>query len=89
MKNRGKPDKEKAAANVAECDDADSDLSIAASTSNSSSWLLDSACSHHMTPNREWFFDFKELNGGIVYAANNAPLVTHGVGSVHLRNHDG
>ena len=42
-----------------------------------------------MTPNQEWLFDFKELKGGIVYIANNAPLVTYGVGSVHLKNHDG
>ncbi|KAE8692759.1 hypothetical protein F3Y22_tig00110831pilonHSYRG00699 [Hibiscus syriacus] len=48
-----------------------------------------SACSHHMTPNREWFFDFKELKGGIVYTSNNSPLDTLGIGSIRLRNHDG
>ncbi|KAE8681667.1 GDSL esterase/lipase [Hibiscus syriacus] len=59
------------------------------STSCSSSWLLDSACSQHMTHNREWFFDFKELKGGIIYTANNSPLDTLGIGSIHLRNQDG
>ena len=42
-----------------------------------------------MTPNREWFFDFKELKGGVVYTANNDPLDTHGISSIHLRNQDG
>ncbi|KAE8706002.1 hypothetical protein F3Y22_tig00110410pilonHSYRG00039 [Hibiscus syriacus] len=71
--------------------DGYSDFAFAAtpSTSCSSLWLLDSACSHHMTPNREWFFDFKELKGGIVYTTNNSPLDTLGIGSVRLRNQDG
>ena len=42
-----------------------------------------------MTPNKEWFFDFKELKGGIVYTANNFPLNTRGIGSIHLKNQDG
>ncbi|KAE8695371.1 hypothetical protein F3Y22_tig00110718pilonHSYRG00113 [Hibiscus syriacus] len=93
LKNKGKPERGKAVSesNVVEYDDGDSDFAFAAtpSTSCSSSWLLDSACSHHMTPNREWFFDFKELKGGIVYTANNSPLDTLGIGSIRLRNQDG
>ena len=42
-----------------------------------------------MTPNREWFFDFEELKGGVVYTANNFPLNTRGIGSIRLRNQDG
>ncbi|KAE8682964.1 Beta-glucosidase 24 [Hibiscus syriacus] len=65
LNNKGKPERRKdvSESNVVEYDYADSDFAFAAmpSTSCSSSWLLDSACSHHMTPNREWFFDFKEL----------------------------
>ncbi|KAE8661311.1 hypothetical protein F3Y22_tig00113726pilonHSYRG00149 [Hibiscus syriacus] len=93
LKNKGKPERGKAISesNVVEYDDTDSYFVFAAtpSTSCSSSWLLDSACSHHMTPNREWFFDFKELKGGIVYAVNNSPLDTLGIGSIRLRNQDG
>ncbi|KAE8703256.1 DEAD-box ATP-dependent RNA helicase 57 [Hibiscus syriacus] len=93
LKNKGKPERGKVVSesNVVEYNDTDSNFAFAAtpSTSCSSSWLLDSACSHHMTPNREWFFDFKELKGGIVYIANNSPLDTLGIGSIHLRNQDG
>ena len=42
-----------------------------------------------MSPNKEWFFDFKELKGGFVYTANNFPLNTPGIGSICLRNQDG
>ncbi|KAE8664954.1 hypothetical protein F3Y22_tig00112738pilonHSYRG01227 [Hibiscus syriacus] len=92
LKNKGKPERGKVVSesNVVEYD-GDSDFAFAAtpSTSCSSSWLLDSACSHHMTPNREWFFDFKELKGRIVYTANNSPIDTLGIGSIRLRNQDG
>ncbi|KAE8692332.1 hypothetical protein F3Y22_tig00110840pilonHSYRG00095 [Hibiscus syriacus] len=93
LKNKGKAERGKAVSesNVVEYDDADSDFAFAAtpSTSCSNSWLLDSACSHHMTPNREWFFNFKELKGGIVYTANNSPLDTLWISSIRLRNQDG
>ncbi|KAE8719078.1 hypothetical protein F3Y22_tig00109978pilonHSYRG00092 [Hibiscus syriacus] len=93
LKNKGKPKRGKdvSKSNVVEYDDADSDFAFAAtpSTSYSSSWPLDLTCSHHMTPTREWFFDFKELKGGIVYTTNNSPLDTLGIGSIRLRNQDG
>ncbi|KAK4424820.1 hypothetical protein Salat_1675600 [Sesamum alatum] len=44
---------------------------------------------HHMCPHQDWFFDFKELSGGVVCAANNIPLTTFGIGSVRLNNQDG
>ncbi|KAE8684439.1 GDSL esterase/lipase [Hibiscus syriacus] len=65
LKNKGKPERGKAVSesNVVEYDDADSDFAFAAtpSTSCSSLWLLDSACSHHMTPNREWESEKKHV----------------------------
>ena len=91
-KLKGRPDKEKAVAdsNVSECIDQNSDFSLAVMpTGHSSTWLLDSGCSHHMTSNREWFFDFKEKEGGVVYTADETTLATNGVGSIRLRNQDG
>ncbi|KAG6407711.1 hypothetical protein SASPL_130708 [Salvia splendens] len=37
----------------------------------------------------EWFFDFEELNGGLVYMGNDSPCKTTGIGSIKLRNQDG
>ncbi|GJU57695.1 retrovirus-related pol polyprotein from transposon TNT 1-94 [Tanacetum coccineum] len=79
-----------AEANGTKCDDEESDLSLATSSSKNASeiWLLDSACSHHITPHREWFSNFEE-HEEIVYTADETPLTTHGIGSVRLQNEDG
>ena len=36
-----------------------------------SEWILDSGCSFHMCPGREWFTEFKELSGDSVLMGNN------------------
>ena len=38
---------------------------------------------------KEWFFNFTELNGGVVYLANNQPCKIAGIDSISLKNHDG
>jgi hypothetical protein len=68
--------------NVVYCkDDAESDISLVTSllTSYSNEWVLDSGCTYHMSSTREWFFDFKELNGGVVYMGNDNPCKTVGM----------
>ena len=30
-------------------------------------WILDSNCTYHMCPHKEWFFKFEEVDGGVVY----------------------
>ena len=70
----------------------ESDISLIVSLSASSypdEWILDSSCIYHMCPIREWFFEFQELNGGVVYMGNDNPCKTVGIGSIKLRNHDG
>ena len=42
-----------------------------------------------MCPIWEWFFEFQELDGGVVYMGNDNPCKTAGIGSIKLRNHDG
>nr|GEW32659.1 retrovirus-related Pol polyprotein from transposon TNT 1-94 [Tanacetum cinerariifolium] len=78
-----------AEANVTKCDDEESDLSLATSSSRNDSeiWLLDFACSHHITPHREWFSNFEE-HEEVVYTTDETPLTTHGIGSVRLQNED-
>ena len=76
---------------IAEHDGDDSDLSLVAAPSSfhSDEWILDSGCTYHMSPNREWFFDLAELNGGVVYMGNDNACKTGGIGSIRLKNHDG
>ena len=42
-----------------------------------------------MCPIRKWFFEFQELDGGVVYMGNDNPCKTAGIGSIKLQNHDG
>ncbi|KAL4291216.1 hypothetical protein GQ457_14G001800 [Hibiscus cannabinus] len=51
---------------------SDFEISLVASSSlfHSDEWILDSGCTYHMSPGREWFFDLVELNGGVVAAAS-------------------
>jgi len=42
-----------------------------------------------VVPIREWFFEFQELDGEVIYMGNDNPCKTTGIGSIKLRNHDG
>ncbi|GAV58366.1 LOW QUALITY PROTEIN: gag_pre-integrs domain-containing protein, partial [Cephalotus follicularis] len=46
-------------------DEADSDLVMSVSVNNTSSWILNSGCYFHMTPNRDWFTTY-DVNEGKV-----------------------
>ncbi|KAG8479822.1 hypothetical protein CXB51_029312 [Gossypium anomalum] len=75
---------------VAKHDTSDSELSLVESSSfHSDEWILDSGCTYHMSPNREWFSDLVELNGGVVYMGNDNACKTVGIGSIQLKNQDG
>ena len=50
-------------------------------TSQRDEWILDSGCTYHMCPDKEWFFKFEELNGGVIYMSNDESCKTAGVGS--------
>lgn len=52
-------------------------------------WILDSGCSYHMCPNREWFEDYKSNTGGEILMGNNATCKVVGIGSVHIKMWDG
>ena len=38
---------------------------------------------------KKWFFNFTELDGGVVHLTNNQPCKIAGIGSISLKNHDG
>ena len=42
-----------------------------------------------MCPNRDWFFNFQDFDGRVVYTTNDTTCETTRVGTIHLRNHDG
>ena len=34
--------------------------------------ILDSSCTFHMTPNRDWFSTYEPMHKGVVFMGNNA-----------------
>ena len=42
----------------------------------SDAWLLDSGCTYHMCPKREWFSTYKLYDGGFVLMGNDAMCKT-------------
>ena len=52
-------------------------------------WILDTGCSFHMCPNKDWFSDFKLVENESVFMGNNAICEVHGIGSIDLRLDNG
>ena len=48
-------------------------------------WILDSGCTFHMTPRRDWFVEYKEINGRKVLMGNNVACNIVGIGSVRIK----
>ena len=53
------------------------------------SWILDSACSYHMTPKKDWFDTYKPYNVGMVQMGNDATCLIIGIGIVKIKMFDG
>ena len=52
-------------------------------------WLLDSGCTYHMCPRREWFDTYKTVDGGSVRMGNDSVCQIIGIGNVRMMMHDG
>ncbi|KAG8491252.1 hypothetical protein CXB51_014428 [Gossypium anomalum] len=55
----------------------------------SEEWILDSGCTFHMSPNRDWFTTYKTVSEGVVLMGNNASCKTAGVGTIKVKMFDG
>lgn len=52
-------------------------------------WILDSRCSYHMCPNKDWFVTYQSLNEGKVLLGNHASCKVVGIGTVKIKMFDG
>ena len=52
-------------------------------------WILDTGCTYHMCPHKEWFFMFEEVDGKVVYMGSGDVSYITEMDSIQLRNHDG
>ena len=53
------------------------------------SWILDSGCSYHTCPNRDWFVDCQFIDEGFVFLENNMSCKVIGVGTVRIKMFNG
>ncbi|GKD01065.1 retrovirus-related pol polyprotein from transposon TNT 1-94 [Tanacetum coccineum] len=52
-------------------------------------WIMDSGGSFHMTPMKDFLYDFKEFNGGTVLLGDNRACAIIGIGKVRVQIKDG
>ena len=52
-------------------------------------WILDSGCSYHITPNREWFTSYRSVSSGSVYLGDGRCCNIVGIGEVRIKIYDG
>ena len=52
-------------------------------------WVLDSGCTFHMCPRRDWFVTYEPVDSGVVLMGNDAECKVAGIGTVQIKTHDG
>ena len=75
---------------VAADSDSDGDMLSVSSSTNMliDSWVLDSTCSFHVTPYRDWFNTYKSVNCGSVLMGNDATCKVIGIGTIKIKMFD-
>ncbi|KAG8473472.1 hypothetical protein CXB51_035785 [Gossypium anomalum] len=79
--------------NFSEADVVDSDGELLVASVNDSKvsqeWILDSSCTFHMSPNRDWFITYEIVSEGVVLMGNNASCKIADVGTIKVKMFDG
>ncbi|KAH9680956.1 hypothetical protein KPL71_026757 [Citrus sinensis] len=82
---RGRPEKREG-----ESDGYDSaGVLIVSDGASRGNWVLDSGCSFHMCPNRNFFKNYETYDGGIIVMGNDASCRVIGKGTIKLKMLDG
>ncbi|KAG8492966.1 hypothetical protein CXB51_010297 [Gossypium anomalum] len=55
----------------------------------SEEWILDSGCTFHMSPNRDWFTTYEIVSECVVLMGNNASCKIASVGTIKVKMFDG
>ncbi|KAH9687674.1 hypothetical protein KPL70_014852 [Citrus sinensis] len=62
---------------------------VATKDSQKGKWVMDSGCTFHMCPFRNYFNEYQAIDGGRVMMGNNSICKIIGIGDVSLKLHDG
>ncbi|KAG8481211.1 hypothetical protein CXB51_025954 [Gossypium anomalum] len=87
---KGKQPENSGEADIVE-DYSDGELLVASVNDSkvSEEWILDSGCTFHMSPNRDWFTTYETVSEGVVLMGNNASCKIAGVGTIKVKMFDG
>ena len=88
--NKGK-EESSTSVNVVADSESDGDMLFVSSSTDglNNSWLLDSACSFHVTPHRNWFNTYKSINCDSVRMGNDAACTIIGMRTIKIKMSDG
>ncbi|KAK2973991.1 hypothetical protein RJ640_022714 [Escallonia rubra] len=88
-KGKKKDNFKTADAGVVEANSDGADVLSVTISSSDGGWILDTGCSYHMCPNRDWFATYRSFNGGKVLLGNDVACKVAGISSIQIRMHDG
>nr|TKS07772.1 hypothetical protein D5086_0000109800 [Populus alba] len=87
---KGNKEKDEPTVNIVrDEDDRDSTFMVSPPENHCGEWILDSACSYHMCPNKHSFSRLEEFNGGVVLMGNDDVYEIKGIETIHLKMHNG
>nr|GEX76888.1 retrovirus-related Pol polyprotein from transposon TNT 1-94 [Tanacetum cinerariifolium] len=70
------------------CSERDVVLSVVDYKGTPLVWIMDSGCSFHMIPSRDWFMTYEEFNGEHAFMGNDSPCNVVGIGTIQIKMHD-
>ncbi|KAK3020186.1 hypothetical protein RJ639_047130 [Escallonia herrerae] len=88
-KGKKKDNSKTADAGVVEDNSDGADVLSVTINSSDGGWILDTGCSYHMCPNRDWFVTYRSFDGGKVLMGNDVACKVVGIGSIQIKMHDG
>ena len=90
LSNQGQQGKDEPTVNVArDEDERDSTFMVSSPENHSGEWILDSACSYHMWRNKHLLSRLEEFDEGVVLMGNDDVSEIKGIGTIHLKMHNG
>ncbi|KAK2970510.1 hypothetical protein RJ640_001715 [Escallonia rubra] len=76
-------------AGVVEDNSDDADVLSVTISSSDEGWILDTGCSYHMCPNRDWFATHRSFDCGKFLMGNDVACKVVEICSIQIRMHDG
>ncbi|KAL0301484.1 UNVERIFIED_CONTAM: hypothetical protein Sradi_6425200 [Sesamum radiatum] len=67
---------------------SDGDMLFVSTNQYVDAWILDSGCSYHMTPNREWFTSYRSGNSGSIYLGDDRCCNIAGISEVRIKMYE-